>query len=75
MSPAFQVDSFIIESPGKPKVLHTTTTTKSLQSRPALCDPIDSSPPSSPVPGILKARTLEWVSEVLLINIYLVVRT
>ena len=35
---------------------------KSLQSRPTLCDPIDSSPPGSPVPGILKARTLEWVA-------------
>ena len=34
---------------------------KSLQSCPALCDPIDSSPPGSPVPGILQARTLEWV--------------
>ena len=35
---------------------------KSLQSRPTLCDPIDSSPPGSPVPGILQARTLEWVA-------------
>ena len=34
---------------------------KSLQSCPILCDPIDSSPPGSPVPGILQARTLEWV--------------
>ena len=33
---------------------------KSLQSCPALCDPIDGSPPGSPVPGILPARTLEW---------------
>ena len=33
---------------------------KSLQSCPTLCDPIDSSPPGSPVPGILQARTLEW---------------
>ena len=33
----------------------------SLQLCPTLCDPIDSSPPSSPVPGILQARTLEWV--------------
>ena len=32
---------------------------KSLQSCPTLCDPIDGSPPGSPVPGILKARTLE----------------
>ena len=35
---------------------------KSLQSYPTLCDPIDGSPPGSPVPGILQARTLEWVT-------------
>ena len=35
---------------------------KSLQSCPTLCDPRDSSPPGSPVPGILQARTLEWVA-------------
>ena len=35
---------------------------KSLQSCPTLCDPTDGSPPSSPVPGILQARTLEWVA-------------
>ena len=35
---------------------------KSLQSCPTLCDPIDSSPPGSRVPGILQARTLEWVA-------------
>ena len=35
---------------------------KSLQSCPTLCDPIDGSPPRSPVPGILQARTLEWVA-------------
>ena len=34
----------------------------SLQSCPTLCDPIDGSPPGSPVPGILQARTLEWVA-------------
>ena len=34
---------------------------KSLQSCLTLCDPRDGSPPGSPVPGILKARTLEWV--------------
>ena len=37
-------------------------TAKSLQLCPTLCDPIDGSPPSSPVPGILQARTLEWVA-------------
>ena len=36
--------------------------TKSLQSCPTLCDPRDGSPPGSPIPRILKARTLEWVA-------------
>jgi len=35
---------------------------KLLQSCPTLCDPMDSSPPGSPIPGILQARTLEWVA-------------
>ena len=35
---------------------------KSLQSCPTLCDPIDGSSPGSPVPGMLQARTLEWVA-------------
>ena len=35
---------------------------KSLQSCLTLCDPIDSSPPGFPIPGILQARTLEWVA-------------
>ena len=39
-----------------------TAAAKSLQSCPTLCDPIDSSPPGSLVPGILQARTLEWVA-------------
>ena len=38
------------------------TAAKSLQSCPTLCDPIDGHPPGSPVPGILQARTLEWVA-------------
>ena len=41
---------------------------KSLQSCPTLCDPIDGNPPGSPVPGILQARTLEWVAIVLSIS-------
>ena len=40
----------------------TVAAAKSLQSCPTLCDPIDGSPPGSPVPGILQARTLEWVA-------------
>ena len=35
---------------------------KSLQSCPTLCNSIDGSPPGSPIPGILQARTLEWVA-------------
>ena len=35
---------------------------KSLQLCPTLCDPIEGSPPGSPIPGILQARTLEWVA-------------
>ena len=40
----------------------TAAAAKSLQSCPTLCDPIDGGPPGSPVPGILQARTLEWVA-------------
>ena len=39
-----------------------TAAAKSLQSCLTLCDPIDRSPPGSPIPGILQARTLEWVA-------------
>ena len=39
-----------------------TATAKSLQSCPTLCDPVDDSPPVSTIPGILQARTLEWVA-------------
>ena len=41
---------------------HASAAAKSLQSCPTLCDPIDSSPPGFSVPGILQARTLEWVA-------------
>ena len=41
---------------------YATATAKSLQWCPTLCDPIDVSPPGSPGPGILQARTLEWVA-------------
>ena len=43
-------------------VLYACIQDKSLQSCPTLCDPIDGSPPGSSVPGILQARTLEWVA-------------
>ena len=40
----------------------SAATAKSLQSCPTLCDPTDGSPTGSPIPGILQARTLEWVA-------------
>ena len=43
-------------------VVFAAAAAKSLQSCPTLCDPIDRSPTGSPVPGILQARTLEWVA-------------
>ena len=46
----------------KHRVLNAAAAAKSLQSCPTLCDPIDGRPPGSPVPGILQARTLEWVA-------------
>ena len=42
--------------------IHAADAAKLLQSCPTLCDPIDGSPQGSPVPGILQARTLEWVA-------------
>ena len=47
--------------PGR-KAMTNLCYAKSLQSYPTLCNPIDSSPPGSPVPGILQARTLEWAA-------------
>ena len=61
-SPVLQVDSLPPELPGKPNILHAATAAKSLQSCLTLCDAIDGSPPGSPIPGILQARTLEWVA-------------
>ena len=43
-------------------VMYTAAAAKSIQSCMTLCNPIDGSPPGSPVPGILQARTLEWVA-------------
>ena len=43
-------------------VYNAIVVAKSLQSCPTVCDPIDGSPPGSPVPGILQARVLEWVA-------------
>ena len=49
-------------APGLLKASAAAAAAKSLQSCLTLCDPIDGSPPGSPVPGILQARTLEWVA-------------
>ena len=59
---ALQANSLPSEPPGKLKIEAAAAAAKSLQSFPTLCDPIDGSPPGSPVPGILQARTLEWVA-------------
>ena len=58
-SPALKEDSLPAELRGKPK---NYLAAKSLQSCPTLCDLIDGSPPGSAVPGILQAKTLEWVA-------------
>ena len=50
------------EDPLEEEMAEVTAAAKPLQSCPTLCDPIDGSPPGSPVPGILQARTLEWVA-------------
>ena len=52
---------FTIWEPRKPKCMHAAAA-KLRQSCPTLCDPRNDSPPGSPVPGILQARTLEWVA-------------
>ena len=55
-------DFFMLVFPVLPAAyLNVAAAAKSLQSCPTLCDPIDSSPPGSPITGILQARTLEWV--------------
>ena len=54
----------VVTSPEDPlaQELAAAAAAKLLQSCLTLCDPIDGSPPGSPVPGILQARTLEWVA-------------
>ena len=58
----WQEGSLPLVPPRKPLPLAAAAAAKSLQSCPTLCDPRDGSPPGSPVPGILQARTLEWVA-------------
>ena len=56
------IEHIWILRPGVTGIELKVTAAKSLQSCPTLCDPIDGSPPGSSVPGILQARTLEWVA-------------
>ena len=57
-----ELENIILHIQKRTTCVHTATAAaaKSLQS--TLCDPIDGSPPGFPVPGILQARTLEWVA-------------
>ena len=59
--PLLTVYTDISRMTNHPRVL-AAAAAKSLQLCPILCDPIDSGPPGSPVPGIPQARTLEWVA-------------
>ena len=63
-SPASADKFFTTGPPGKPAVncFAAAAAAKSLQSCPTLCDPRDGSPTGSHIPGILQARTLEWVA-------------
>ena len=61
-SPVLQANALTSEPAGKFYYITAAAAAKSLQSCPTLCDPIDGSPPGSPVPGILQARTLEWLA-------------
>ena len=58
ISPRKETDSLLAPNSPSP----AAAAAKSLQSCPTLCDPMDGSLPGSPVPGILQARTLEWVA-------------
>ena len=58
----YEGECFLGGSDGKESACNAGAAAKSLQSCLTLCNPTDSSPPGSPVPGILQARTLEWVA-------------
>ena len=64
VSPALQADSLLLNDQGSILWLipAAAAAAKPLQPCPSLCDPIDGSTSGSPVPGILQARTLEWVA-------------
>ena len=56
-----------IDIPQSQTQFSSAAAAKSLQSCPTLCNPIDGSPPGSPTPGILQARTLEWVASAVIL--------
>ena len=58
----YEPKSYSPQTKPLPSEVPATAAAKSLQSCPTLCDPRDGSPPGSPVPGILQARTMEWVA-------------
>ena len=62
MSSTLAGRSFTTKPPAAAAAAAAVAAAKSLQSFPTLCDPIDSSPPGSPIPGILQARILEWIA-------------
>ena len=61
-SPGLSLNSHFMSHIRKLIPLFTAAAAASLQSHPTLSDPTDGSPPGSPVPGILQAKTLEWVA-------------
>ena len=62
LKPSMQILSMSLVAWEMVTVAAAAAAAKSLQSCLTLCDPIDGSPPGSPIPGILQARTLEWVT-------------
>ena len=62
LSPALASRFFTTSATWEAPYVYAAAAAKSLHSCLALCDPIDSSLPGSPIPGILQARTLEWVA-------------
>ena len=57
-----QIQCYVLVNEREINLRKVAAAAKSLQSCPTLCDPIDGSPPGSAIPGILQARTLEWVA-------------
>ena len=60
--PVDEVSQVFLSHPAYPRAYAAAAAAKSLQSCPTLCNPVDSSPPVSSIPGILQARILEWAA-------------